>query len=196
MSRRRERRFYFSGVNDMTDLSQELAQLERDIQILKDIEAIRNVKHKYFRCVDTANMAELKELLHPDVRVHFIGGTYEWTLDGRDEYVETLAKNFNTMTVAQHNGHHPEITVQSETEATGIWYLHDIFWNMKFKACTTGTALYRDKYRKNGEGRWQIVESTYERIYEILEQPVEPPGLTVHMLGRTGRPAPSRSDKK
>jgi hypothetical protein len=30
-----------------------------------------------FRCVDTANLEELATLVHEDVTVHFMGGTYE-----------------------------------------------------------------------------------------------------------------------
>ncbi len=36
-------------------------ELRRDIQMLMDIEAIRQIKHAYFRCIDTANFAELAE---------------------------------------------------------------------------------------------------------------------------------------
>lgn len=170
----------------MTDITQELAQIKRDIQVLKDTEAVRNVKHAYFRCVDTANMAELKELFHPEVRVHFKGGTYEWVLNGRAEYLEAIANGFHSQAAAQHNGHHPEIKILSETEATGTWYLHDIFWNMDEKKRTNGTALYQDKYLKT-DGRWQIIESTYERIYEIVDYDILPQNLTVHVLGKTGR---------
>ncbi len=170
----------------MAMTAEELEQLRNDVRILKDIEAIKRVKHAYFRCIDTANIEELKSIFHRDVVVHFIGGTYEWTLRGRDEYLEAIAANFNKEVVAQHNGHHPEIDVLSETEATGIWYLHDNFyrlWDMHF---VTGTALYRDRYVKE-DGRWQIRESRYERVYEIDNVIAEPPPLTVHYLARHGR---------
>lgn len=171
---------------------EEFEQLRHDIRILKDIEAIKRVKHAYFRCIDTANIEELKGIFHRDVVVHFIGGTYEWTLRGRDEYLEAIAANFNKEVIAQHNGHHPEIDVLSETEATGTWYLHDNFyrfWDMHYVA---GTALYRDRYRKE-DGRWQIVESRYERIYEIDSPLVERPPVTAHYLAGHGRNPPGNS---
>lgn len=171
------------------DITQTLADLRREVQTLKDIEAVRNVKHAYFRCVDTGNLEEAKELFHPEVKVHFKGGTYEWVLNNREEYLAAIGKSFNAKVAAQHNGHHPEIQILSETEATGTWYLHDIFWNMNEQKRTVGTALYRDKYLKT-DGRWQIVESVYERIYEIVDQPIADPNLTAHMLARTGRPMP------
>ena len=60
-----------------------LEELRRDVQVLMDIEAIKQLKHAYFRCIDTANFEELAGLFHQDVSVHFIGGSYEWKLQGR-----------------------------------------------------------------------------------------------------------------
>ena len=56
----------------------DIEALRGDIQRLMDIEAIKQLKHAYFRCVDTANLEELGTLFHEDVTVHFKGGTYEW----------------------------------------------------------------------------------------------------------------------
>ncbi len=176
----------------MTMTDEELKQLQRDMRILKDIEAIKRVKHAYFRCIDTANIEELKSIFHKDVVVHFIGGTYEWTLNGREEYLEAIAANFNNEVVAQHNGHHPEIDVLGETEATGTWYLHDNFYRLWDLHFVTGTALYRDRYVKE-DGRWQIRESRYERIYEIDHALVEPPPLTFHYLAKHGRARPGQT---
>jgi|SRR5690348_2372470 len=103
----------------------QLQQLARDVQVLKDIEAIKRVKHAYFRCIDTANLEELATLLHPRVHAKLVGGHYDIELGTREEYLEMLANSFNAKMVGQHLGHHPEIDVESETEATGRWYLFD-----------------------------------------------------------------------
>ena len=60
-----------------------IEELRNDIQRLMDIEAIKQLKHAYFRCVDTANLEELATLFHDDVTVHFRGGNYEWKLQDR-----------------------------------------------------------------------------------------------------------------
>ena len=39
-----------------------IEELRADIQRLMDIEAIKQLKHAYFRCVDTANLEELGTL--------------------------------------------------------------------------------------------------------------------------------------
>jgi hypothetical protein len=83
-----------------------IEELRNDIQRLMDIEAIKQLKHAYFRCVDTANLEELATLFHNDVTVHFRGGNYEWKLQGKHEYVASIGQSFTTEAVGQHNAHH------------------------------------------------------------------------------------------
>ena len=162
-----------------------IEELRRDIQLLMDIEAIKQLKHAYFRCVDTANLEELATLFHDDVTVNFKGGTYEWKLQGKQEYLDNIGASFSRDSVGQHNAHHPEIQVLSATEATGLWYLADNMWILNHNAFTTGTALYWDRYVKQ-DGRWLILETSYERIYEINQTLEERPTLGSHYLGAHG----------
>jgi hypothetical protein len=162
-----------------------IEELRKDIQRLMDIEAIKQLKHAYFRCIDTANLEELATLFHPNVLVHFKGGNYEWKLENRDEYVSSIGAAFNRESVGQHNGHHPEIQMLSETEATGIWYLADDMWILNHNAYTHGTSLYWDRYVKE-DGRWLIRETRYERVYEMNEQLSDRPHLASHYLAAHG----------
>jgi len=159
--------------------------LRKDIQLLMDIEAIKQLKHAYFRCIDTANLEELGTLFHEDVTVHFIGGTYEWQVQGRKDYLHNIGYSFNKESIGHHNGHQPEIQILSETEATGIWYLADHMWILNHNAKTYGTAIYWDRYEKV-DGHWLIRETRYERLYEINEQMTERPALSSHYLGVHG----------
>ena len=70
-------------------------ELRADIQRLMDIEAIKQLKHAYFRCIDTANLEELGTLFHEDVSVSFIGGTYEWKTEGKKEYLDNIGVSFS-----------------------------------------------------------------------------------------------------
>jgi hypothetical protein len=162
-----------------------IEELRRDIQLLMDIEAIKQLKHAYFRCVDTANLEELGTLFHDDVTVHFKGGSYEWKLQGKQEYLDNIGVSFSRESVGQHNAHHPEIQVLSDTEATGLWYLADNMWILNHNAKTHGTALYWDRYLKV-DGRWLIKDTRYERVYEINEVLTERPNLSSHYLGVHG----------
>ena len=168
--------------------SGEFAALRANIQQLMDIEAIKQLKHAYFRCVDTANLKELASLLHPEVSVDFIGGSYAWKLQGREAYVDAVGKAFNQQAVGHHNGHSPEIQLLSEHEATAIWYLADHMWVLNYRHLTTGSALYRDRYVKV-DGRWLIRETHYQRLYEINQSLDENPALAAHYLGVHGAPA-------
>lgn len=57
-------------------MSDSLAGIACQLQLLQDIEAIKRLKHAYFRCIDTASLAELEGLLHPEVTTCFVGGSY------------------------------------------------------------------------------------------------------------------------
>lgn len=162
-----------------------IEELRKDIQRLMDIEAIKQLKHAYFRCVDTANLEELGTLFHEDVTVHFVGGTYEWNVQGREEYVNNIAMSFSREAIGQHNAHHPEIQILSETEATGIWYLADNMWILNHNVKTHGTAIYWDRYLKV-DGKWQIKDTNYERVYEINDTLEGRPNLSSHYLGAHG----------
>jgi hypothetical protein len=160
-------------------------ELRRGIQTLMDIEAIKQIKHAYFRCIDTANLEELETLFHPDVSVHFVGGFYEWKLQGRDEYLQALKGSFHRESVGHHNGHHPEIQILSESEATGIWYFADNMWVLNFDFFTAGTGIYWDRYLKV-DGRWTIIDTRYERLYELSRKLGERPAFSAHYLATHG----------
>ena len=135
---------------------------------LEDIELIRRLKYKYWRCMDTGDIAALRDLFVEDVKVDYIGGSYRWQMQGREKILDSIAGSFNANAMACHTGHHPEIDVLTDSTATGIWYLTDIFINLAEKVRTTGSALYRDQYLKT-QGQWRIAESVYERVYEEVE---------------------------
>lgn len=162
-----------------------IEELRKDIQRLMDIEAIKQLKHAYFRCIDTANLEELATLFHDDVEVNFKGGTYEWVMSGKEEYLNNIGISFSKQSIGQHHGHHPEIQMLSETEATGIWYLEDNMWILNHNAYTHGTVLYWDRYVKE-DGKWLIRETSYERLYEMNEVLEESPKPSSHYLGVHG----------
>ena len=160
---------------------------------LEDIERIRQLKYRYFRGIDTADIELLRGVLTEDVHIDYQGGTYRWQVDGREAMLASIAAAFNEHAVACHTGHHPEVEVLTPTTATGIWYLTDVFINLRENLVTTGSALYRDEYVKQFDG-WRIKSSTYQRIYEIVEKIESAPKLTAHYLaGAAGRQAIARA---
>jgi hypothetical protein len=159
------------------------------LQQLEDLEQIRRLKYAYCRCIDTANIDELKELFTEDASVCYVGGSYRFETEGRDKILEALRYAFHAEAIAMHHVNHPEIDLLSATEATGVWYLKDWFLDLKHKIITDGTALYRDTYVKQS-GKWLIKRATYERIFEIVTPVTEMPNITAHMLARVGTKQP------
>lgn len=159
---------------------------------LEDIELIRRLKYRYWRLMDSGDVAAMRDLFTEDVKVDYIGGSYRWQMQGREKILESIAGSFNANAVACHTGHHPEIDVLTDTTATGIWYLTDVFINLAEKVRTTGSAIYRDKYLKQ-QGQWRIAESVYERMYEEVEAYTEAPRLTAHWLARVPPPAKAKA---
>jgi hypothetical protein len=86
-----------------------IEELRQNIQQLMDIEAIKQLKHAYCRCVDTCNLEELATLLHEDLTVHYQGGNYLWDSQGRDEFVNNIGMSFSKEAIGQHTAHHHEI---------------------------------------------------------------------------------------
>lgn len=156
---------------------------------LEDMELIRQLKYAYCRCIDTAGFEELETLFTEDASVRYEGGSYLFEAQGRDKIMEALRYAFHSEAIALHHVNHPEITVTSDTEATGVWYLKDWFLDLRNKIITDGSSLYRDTYVKQG-GRWLIKRATYTRVFEIVTPVTEPPNITAHLLAKNGMKLP------
>ena len=131
------------------------------LQQLSDLEDIRTLKHRYFRGIDTADLALLGTLFTPDLTVDYRGGTYRVRLEGRDNMLEFLANSFHSGAVAMHHGHMPEIDIISPTEARGVWAMEALVeaGNSSFH----GFGHYWETYRKEG-GEWRIAKLLITRL--------------------------------
>ncbi|GLV23430.1 hypothetical protein TomMM35A_32680 [Sphingobium sp. TomMM35A] len=163
------------------------------LQQLSDLEDIRTLKHRYFRGIDTADLALLGTLFTEDLTVDYRGGTYRVRLEGRDNMLEFLANSFHSGAVAMHHGHMPEITLTGEDSADGIWYLEDIFIDVERKDHTIGSAIYRDAYRRE-DGLWKIARTEYDRVFEMIRPLAADAQITSHHLATAGRKPEQRSD--
>ncbi len=169
--------------------SAEFKALAEKIQRLSDIEEIQQLKSAYFRCIDTANIEELREILTEDYSCRCVGGNYEYVASGREEFLRMTEDSFNSKMVTQHNAHGPEIKILGPDRATGVWYFSDQIYNFFTKQLIMGTGLYRDGYVKL-DGRWRIQSASYERIYQINETLTREPNFVAHYLGEHGKRLP------
>jgi hypothetical protein len=143
------------------------------IQHLSEIEAIKQLKARYQRAVDTKDWALMAEVLAPDAKSIYSDGKY--TYEGRDAILAFLEKGLGRHdVVSMHHAHTPEIEITSETTARGTWYLEDFVLSAlpsdgaPHGTVLHGTGVYHDEYVKL-EGAWKIALTGYERIFEDIQ---------------------------
>jgi uncharacterized protein (TIGR02246 family) len=92
--------------------------------MIEEVEAIKQLKARYFRTMDTKDWAAMREVFTDDVVVDTTdsGGN---VVAGADEFMSFLQGTLKDV-VTVHQGHMPEINLTSPTTATGIWALQDI----------------------------------------------------------------------
>lgn len=143
------------------------------LQRLVEIEAIKQLKARYQRGVDTKDWALLESLFAPDARSVYNGGKYAF--DGRDAIVEFLRSSMGDPAIqSMHHAHTPEIEIDSDTTATGTWYLEDFVLSALPSdwapngTVMHGTGIYHDEYVKR-DGEWLIASTGYDRIFQDLQ---------------------------
>jgi SnoaL-like domain len=132
-----------------------------------DIEAIKQLKARYFRTMDTKRWDDMRRLFSDDVTIDTTasgGGV----ITGADEFMTFLRDTLAEVTTI-HHGHMPEIDVTSPTTATGVWALQDILlWPNGMRM--DGYGHYHETYEKNG-GEWRIASSTLTRLHMDFTAP-------------------------
>lgn len=129
------------------------------------IEAIKQLKARYFLLMDTKRWDEWRELFTEDVRIE--GGPRH---DDRDAFVEFVRKGLEDVQSA-HQGHMPIIELTGETTARGTWAMSDdlLFPSGHPWAGTEprrlGYGHYHEEYRKM-DGEWRIAAMRLTRIVE------------------------------
>ena len=94
------------------------------VQMLVDREAIKELKARYFRFIDTKQWDDFAELFTDDC-VHWLPEDSPVAMMGNAEYLAMTRELLDTG-VTVHQGHMEEITFVSADEATGIWSMEDV----------------------------------------------------------------------
>lgn len=147
----------------------------------RDIDAIKQLKARYFRYMDTKRWSELRRQFTDDAK---FDGTNK-SVPGPDEFVA-----WNTIrlgpAITVHQGHIPEIVLTSATTAKGIWAMFD--WvefpepiaagRGKGYRGFVGYGHYEEEYRKEN-GTWKIA---FLRLTRLRVNPV-PDAIPVALEG-------------
>jgi uncharacterized protein (TIGR02246 family) len=146
-----------------------------DVQELLAIEAIKQLKYAYMRCVDKKLWDEMATLFVPEATCSYSAGHYQY--EGRDAIVAWLRKGMDKPGFhSSHSLHQPEIRLTGPDSATGVWKLEDYVVDTDYDIVISGAAFYEDRYVRR-DGRWLILHTGYERIFEQLEKRADRPSL-------------------
>ena len=127
---------------------------------MDDIEAIKQLKARYFRMMDTKDWDGMRGVFADDVFIDTTdsGGR---VVRGADDFMAGLRALLADV-VTVHHGHMPEIELTSETTATGVWSMEDMLrWPNGGEL--HGFGHYHETYEK-ADGRWRIKTMTLTRL--------------------------------
>ena len=151
------------------------------------IEAIRGLKARYFRCMDTKDWSGLSEVFAPDavfdlremnsVRDHASG---VWTPPYADDNalhrghdaVLAMIRGSLSRLLSIHHGHMGEIEITGETTARAIWAMEDRIHNPPGDPPFSlhGAGHYHDTYVLLAEG-WAIETTRITRLRLVRDPP-------------------------
>ncbi|PEQ12312.1 hypothetical protein B2G71_12485 [Novosphingobium sp. PC22D] len=132
---------------------------------LEAIEAIRNLKARYFRLIDTKCWVELAGLFARDLEVRTPEGAVY--VSGGQAYAESLRQSLERA-VSCHQGLTGEVEITGDATARGIWAMQDVIeWaeahpRMGWKSIL-GRGHYHETYRIEN-GAWRIATLTLTRL--------------------------------
>ena len=134
--------------------------LDKELKALVEIEAIKKLKAKYWRCCDRKLWDELAECFTDNAVAN-----YSSRCEGKAAILQLIQRSLGPRTIlSTHRGHNPEIELTGANTAKGIWALYDYIVDTQANTSRAGWAYYEDEYSKEA-GKWQITSSTIVRIF-------------------------------
>ena len=132
------------------------------------IEAIKQVKYRYLRALDTKHWDDFAETLTEDIVGDYgssLGKEHHFT--NRTDLVEYMRTSMPAGVITEHRVTHPEITVDGD-EGTATWYLQDRVIVPEYNFMLFGAGFYHDRYRRTPDG-WKICATGYDRTYDVSQ---------------------------
>ena len=132
---------------------------------LEAIEAIRALKARYFRLMDTKQWDALAGVFTRDLKVVTPEGALY--VEGGPAYAESLRHSLEHA-VSCHQGLTAEIEVLDEQRATGVWAMQDVIeWQQAHPRTGWKAILGRGHYHETyhiEDGAWRIAMLTLTRL--------------------------------
>ena len=131
---------------------------------LLDIEEIKALKARYFRCMDRKDWDAWGRVFAEDAVLEV--PEVDLVLTGRDAIVASVSGSL-TGTQTVHHGHMPEIEVTGRDSARGTWAMADyVEWpgsDDGGRVGLMGYGHYVEEYVR-ADGEWRIARSRLERL--------------------------------
>lgn len=135
-----------------------------------DIEAIKQLKARYFRFLDTQQWDEWQEVFTTDVFIDTVDDAGPGSeITGNAEF-RTSLEPMLAGAITLHHGHMPEIEITGDGEATGIWAMEDyiLFSEESGMGELNGSGWYHETYRRGSDGQWRIASMRLARQRVVL----------------------------
>lgn len=140
--------------------------LEQRIQALEDIEAIKQLKHRYFLCCDRKQPQAVRDC--------FVDGpmTIDYGRIGVFDNADAMVEVFERLAcqehiVEMHHAQNPQIELTSPTTAKATWGLYYYMINTHDDSVTQLGGCYDDEYTRV-DGHWKISATRYTVTSTVL----------------------------
>jgi hypothetical protein len=139
---------------------------------LEDIEAIKQLKARYWICVDEKRWSDLEDCLAEDFAFQ---SPHLGQVEGKTVFPRMLKRIMGTATT-MHQGHNPIIRIRDTATATGHWPLNDRV-ELSDGSYFQGYGHYDDEYVKQ-DGVWKISRSVLNYTF-TQSSPEKPSSATM-----------------
>lgn len=132
---------------------------------LAAIEEIKQLKARYFRCMDTKDWVGFAAVFAPDAEMDMRGEAGPDALVRGNEAIAAFVRRSVDAVTTVHHGHMPEIRLTGADTAEGIWAMEDVLRWPDGAALVSlhGYGHYHDRYVRTGEG-WRIAATRLTRL--------------------------------
>ncbi|EXS70438.1 nuclear transport factor 2 family protein [Sphingobium sp. Ant17] len=147
------------------------------VETLLAIEAIKQLKARYFRLMDNKDWAGLRDVFCDDALFDAraslsIDGkgaegraaeSNDWVYEGGDTIIAFIQAAIGTQRTV-HHGHGHEVEIIGPDDARGVIAMEDQIWDASGTSMTLhGCGHYHEEY-KRVDGRWRIHRSRISRL--------------------------------
>ena len=140
-----------------------------------DIEAIKRLKARYFRLMDTKRWDDFALVFAEDAVMDMSGELERNGVDGAAgivhgrESIRDFVKGAVDAAITAHHGHMPEIHLTGDSTAEGVWAMFDFvdFGEGSPIRGLRGYGHYHETYEKDSSGEWRIKTTKLTRLHVI-----------------------------